>query len=68
MDDHIKSEGWHNWEKTESEKTVFYAEYKSYGPGAKIDKRVSWAKILTDEEAEDYTVDKIIPWVKHAVL
>ena len=62
MDSHIKSEGWHNWNRPESEKTVFYAEYKSHGPGAGTGKRVSWARILTDDEAKDYTVEKIIPW------
>jgi len=64
MDDHIKSEGWHNWDKPESEKTVFYAEYNSYGPGAKTDRRVSWAKILTEEEAAEYTAEKILPWLR----
>lgn len=64
MDDHIKNEGWHNWEKPESEETVFYAEYKSFGPGGKMDKRVPWVKILTEEEAKNYTVEKIIPWLK----
>ncbi|AGC69600.1 pectinesterase A [Thermoclostridium stercorarium subsp. stercorarium DSM 8532] len=63
MDDHIKSEGWHNWDKPESESTVFYAEYNSYGPGARPDKRVQWAKILTDEEAKEYTIEKILPWL-----
>jgi len=62
MDSHIKSEGWHNWNRPESEKTVFYAEYKSHGPGAGTGKRVSWARILTDDEAKDYTVEKIVPW------
>lgn len=65
MDEHIKREGWHNWEKPESENTVFYAEYNSFGPGGKTDKRVPWAKILTEEEAQEYTVEKIIPWVKN---
>jgi len=63
MDEHIKSEGWHNWNKPESESTVFYAEYNSFGPGGKMDNRVPWAKILTEEEAAEYTVGKILPWV-----
>lgn len=64
MDDHIKSEGWHNWDKVDSEKTTFYAEYNSSGPGGEMDKRVSWVKILTDEQANEYTVEKILPWIK----
>ena len=31
---HILPVGWHNWNKKDAEKTVFYAEYDSYGPGA----------------------------------
>lgn len=64
MDEHIKSEGWHNWDKIDSEKTTFYAEYNSYGPGGKMDTRVPWAKILTDEQAKEYTVENILPWTK----
>lgn len=64
MGEHIKSEGWHNWGKVDSEETVFYAEYNSYGPGGKMDNRVPWAKILSEEEADEYSLEKIIPWVK----
>ena len=41
-------------------KTVFYAEFNSFGPGAKLDQRVKWAKILTSEEAEEYTVENVL--------
>ena len=34
MGNHIVPEGWHNWNKPEAEKTVFYAEYESRGIGA----------------------------------
>ena len=54
MDEHIKPEGWHNWNKPEAEETVLYAEYASYGPGGDMSKRVPWAKILTKEEAETF--------------
>lgn len=60
MGEHIKPEGWHNWSHPEREQTTFYAEYKSYGPGAKMDQRVPWAKILTDEEAKEYTVENVL--------
>ena len=53
-------EGWHNWGKTENEKTARYAEYRSTGPGANPEARVKWARQLTDEEAKAYTVANIL--------
>lgn len=55
----IRPEGWHNWGKESNEKTAFYAEYGNTGIGAKHSKRVKWAKQLTDEEAQSYTVTEI---------
>jgi pectinesterase len=60
MGEHIKNEGWHNWNRESAEESTFYAEYNSYGPGAKMDQRVKWAKILTDGEAKDYTVENVL--------
>lgn len=56
----IKPEGWHNWGKPEAEQTTFYAEYKSTGPGANPKARVKWAKLLTDEQAKEFTPDKVL--------
>ena len=56
----VKPEGWHNWDKPNAEKTAFYAEYGSKGPGANPQKRVAWSKQLTASEAEKYTVDKVL--------
>jgi pectinesterase len=56
----IKPEGWHNWGKPEAERQVFYAEYKSTGPGANPAARVKWARQLTAAEAADYTLDKVL--------
>ncbi|MDQ8204482.1 pectinesterase family protein [Pelagicoccus sp. SDUM812003] len=51
MGDHIKAEGWHNWGKEAAEKTVFYAEYGSVGPGAASpEARVDWARTLAEED------------------
>jgi pectinesterase len=55
----ITAEGWNNWGNPENEKTVFYAEYKNTGLGSDFDKRVSWAKQLTDKEAKDYSLENI---------
>ncbi len=44
MGEHIRPEGWHNWNNPENEKTVRYIETGSHGPGANPSKRVIWAK------------------------
>ncbi len=56
----IKSEGWHNWNKPDAEKTSFYAEYQSKGSGANNNARIKWSHQLTDKEiSENYTLEKI---------
>jgi pectinesterase len=59
MGKHILPEGWNNWGNTDNEKTTLYAEYKSTGQGASVDKRVSWSKQLSNKEAGQYTVGAI---------
>ncbi len=59
LDKHIKPEGWANWNNTDNYKTVRYAEYKNYGPGANISNRVNWSKQLADDEANKYSIEKI---------
>jgi len=59
MGSHILPVGWNNWNNVENEKTVTYAEYKSYGPGANATARVRWSKQLTADEAKQYTVKNI---------
>jgi pectinesterase len=51
--------GWNNWGNPENENTVFYAEYKNYGPGAATKNRVAWSKQLTAAEAGNYTLKNI---------
>ncbi len=57
---HIRPEGWHNWNNPAREKTAFYAEYGCYGPGADSSHRVGWSHQLSDAQAQDYTVDKMM--------
>jgi len=52
--EHIKPEGWSNWNNTDNYKTTRYAEYKNYGPSSDPEKRVNWSRQLTDEEAKKY--------------
>lgn len=60
MGPHIKKEGWHNWSKPHAEKTAFYAEYGSKGPGASEKGRVKWAKRLSNKQLAEYTVEQIL--------
>ncbi len=62
MGSHIRPEGWHNWNKPEREKTAFYAEYNSSGPGANPQERVSWSHLLTKKEVKEYTLDNIFSY------
>lgn len=55
----ILPEGWHNWNKSDAEKTSFYAEYQSTGKGANSAARVAWSHQLTAKEAKVYTVKNI---------
>jgi len=48
MDKHIKPAGWDNWRNADNERTAYYAEYQSTGPGATPQERVTWSHQLTD--------------------
>lgn len=59
MGGHISPVGWDNWRNPENEKTAYYAEYKSYGPGANTKDRAAWSHQLTKKEAKQYTLKNI---------
>jgi pectinesterase len=56
---HIVPAGWDNWKSPENEKTAYYAEYRSTGPGANPKGRVAWSHQLTAKEAKQYTLKHI---------
>ena len=60
MGGHIRPEGWHNWNRPEREKTAYYAEYGSSGPGSAPDSRVGWSHQLTAGQAEAYSLRRIM--------
>ena len=60
MGDHINPEGWNNWGNHENERTARYAEFNSTGPDANPDARVRWSRQLTDEQAKEITVEKVL--------
>ncbi|WP_262490201.1 pectinesterase family protein [Hymenobacter coccineus] len=51
----IRPAGWDEWNKTANQKTAYYAEYQSRGPGAAPQQRAPWAHQLTAAEAQRYT-------------
>lgn len=63
MGNHIIPEGWNPWKGDamfpDKEKTAYYAEYQSKGPGANTRSRVSWSHRLTAAEAKEYTLENI---------
>ncbi|GLT56527.1 hypothetical protein SLA2020_295620 [Shorea laevis] len=69
MDKCIKPEGWHNWGKAEYERSACFYEYRCFGPGCCPSKRVTWARELMDEEAEQFLLHSFIdpdperPWL-----
>jgi pectinesterase len=59
MGAHIASAGWDNWRSADNEKTTYYAEYGSTGPGAAAKSRVAWTHQLTAKEARRYTLQNV---------
>ena len=59
LGDHIRPEGWHNWSKPYAEKTTFYAEYGSKGPGAE-GTRVKWSHVLKAKDLIKYTPANVL--------
>ncbi len=61
--EHIKEEGWHDWNKLDAHYSTFFAEY-----GSKLiasddiieDKRVPWSHILSKEDSLFYTKEKVL--------
>ena len=55
MGGHIRPEGWDNWNRTvANEKTAWFAELGSSGPGADAAGRVAWARTLTPTAARAF--------------
>lgn len=56
---HIRREGWHDWNKKDAWDTMFFAEYNNSGEGAD-NKRASFVKLLTKEQADEYTRENVL--------
>jgi pectinesterase len=60
MGAHINPLGWNNFGNPAKEKTARFAEYKCTGPGADRSGRVPWSRELTDDEASNLTIEKLL--------
>ncbi|WP_245583404.1 pectinesterase family protein [Salinimicrobium terrae] len=63
LDDHILPEGWDHWPGDKmfpnKERTAYYAEYNSSGPGASPSTRAIWSNQLSPEQAQKYILKNI---------
>ncbi|KAI5074771.1 hypothetical protein GOP47_0010732 [Adiantum capillus-veneris] len=50
----IIPDGWYDWGDTTRRETVFFGEYKCWGPGAQPRWRVSWSRKLSFQEARPF--------------
>lgn len=60
LDSHIKGEGWDNWRDPGREKTAWFGESNSKGPGANPAKRVSWSRQLSGHEVKMFSKTKFL--------
>lgn len=56
--EHIKKEGWHDWDKPQAHGVTYYAEY-GCDYECEVD-RPDWVYTLTEEEAKEYTKKNIL--------
>ncbi|KAF5177101.1 Pectinesterase/pectinesterase inhibitor [Thalictrum thalictroides] len=60
MSNAVLPQGWDDWGDPTKHSTVFYAQYKCYGPGADVSGRVKWSRNLSDSEAAPFLTKDMI--------
>jgi pectinesterase len=60
MDKHIRPVGWDNWNDAANEKTAWFGEFHSTGPGADAAQRAMWAHELTEKEAAAFQTERFL--------
>lgn len=60
MGAHIRPEGWNNWGKAENERTAWYGERNSAGPGADPRVRVPWSRQLSSDEIAPFETRRFL--------
>ncbi|KAH7299691.1 hypothetical protein KP509_24G024700 [Ceratopteris richardii] len=54
MDSIVLPKGWNDWNDPNRQLTVFFGQFRCYGPGANQAGRVSWSKELTLQQAKPF--------------
>lgn len=57
---HILPEGWHNWDKSDAEKTTYFAEFQNYGKGSETKQRVKWSHLISKKEVKKFDKKNIL--------
>ncbi|XP_077242289.1 pectinesterase 11 [Tasmannia lanceolata] len=60
MSNVILPQGWDDWNDPARQRTVFYGQYRCYGPGANLSGRVGWSHELSSEEAAPFMTKTMI--------
>ncbi|KAJ7957746.1 Pectinesterase [Quillaja saponaria] len=60
MSNAILPQGWDDWRDSAKQNTVYYGEYKCYGPGAITKTRVEWSRNLSTQEAQPFLSKDLI--------
>ncbi|KAG9454136.1 hypothetical protein H6P81_007040 [Aristolochia fimbriata] len=63
IESHINPLGWYPWNEDKGLDTLYYGEFRNFGPGSKTGKRVKWPgyHVITDTDvAMDFTVKEVI--------
>lgn len=64
LDKCMRREGFAKWNDTDRHKTARYAQYGSSGPGYNEAAVAEWTRILTSDEAAEYSIQKVFEgWI-----
>ncbi|KAJ7966769.1 Pectinesterase [Quillaja saponaria] len=69
MSNVILPQGWEDWRDSAKQSSVYYGEYKCYGPGAATKRRVEWSHSLSAQQAQPFLSKNLIDgqrWIRPA--
>ncbi len=60
LGDHIKAQGWHDWDKNEAHATVRYEECGNFGDKADTSMRPAWIKKVSEDDIDIYSPENVL--------